>query len=154
MTVSAGDTVSLPAGGLVSTPGPPGPEGPQGPPGPEGPAGPQGVPGPEGPQGPAGAAGSIVAAFGGRVSLDGSAVSLPAGWTSSKTTTGRYRVVKPFDAADPLTGYCITGCLSGNWVGQFGCYASSATDLDAMTYDSAGVSMDASWTFTAVKNAP
>ena len=113
---SCGPTGPRGATGPQGVPGPVGPQGsagPQGEPGPQGVPGPQGEPGPQGDEGPAGPQGDPGdpggTFFTASVEPDGRLVSSIGGVTSSRLSTGLYRLTFP----RPLAGCTVTGTIGG-----------------------------------------
>ena len=94
-------------------PGPQGLAGPQGVPGPAGPTGPQGPAGPQGLAGPAGF--GAVGYWAGKVTVaSGAASTNGAGFTVTRTSAGKYRVVTSATPAERFVVAVVTPTVSTN----------------------------------------
>jgi hypothetical protein len=134
-----------------------GPAGPQGSPGSQGPEGPQGPTGPEGPEGPEGPAGASVnyVLHSGTVNANGSPIRLPSGWTSTKLSTGYYKITKPYDAADRTNDYSCVVSPQGTWNGWCSMYGTDGVDFYVNTYTPAGPArMDMTFSFIVTRATP
>lgn len=91
--------------------------------------------------------GAMGMSYGGRVAADGSAVNLPAGWSSSKTGTGQYAIALPSYLNGSDFGWAATTNSGNPYLVQRMFVTSS--EIDIVTTDIAGTLIDAAFTFTA-----
>lgn len=86
------------------------------------------------------------AAYGGYVAGNGTATSLPAGWSSAKTGTGAYTVTHNLGSAN----YIVVATAAGAVFGVCSIYALNADDFDLSIVSMAAAAQDTDFTFILI----